>query len=229
MPRRHLGSVLYAPTLEPPDSEHSHTISHYVIPRCDGKANCTLTVRIPRFYLSKEEREKVCRTRYVYGTDIYADDSDPLGAAIHAGWVCGDWGDDSVLEALGVDLTKKEHKTQEMACVNPPVSPILPPEGKDLHVTLLILPQLQRYIEKRSHGIKSREWGSDHDGMSYRIEKIQWVDEGAGRGEERTAAARRKRLRTALGPDYIGPALRLGLGRSLGKPLESAKIGAVAA
>lgn len=229
--RRHLGSVLYAPGLEPPDSEHPRTISHYVIPRCDGKVNCTLTVRIPRFYLSKEEREQVCRTRYVYGTDIYADDSDPLGAAIHAGWVCGDWGDDSVLETLGVSVNQKEGKDQEtqMTLSSPPATPMLPPAGKDLHVTLLLLPTLQKYAEKRSHGFKSREWGSDHDGMSYQIERIQWVDEGAGRGEERTAAARRKRFKTAMGPKEAGPALSLGMGKSLGKSLESVRVGTVAA
>lgn len=231
LPRRHLGSVLYAPTLEPPDAEHSHTTSHYVIPRCEGKENSTMTVRIPRFYLSKEEREKVCRTRYVYGTDVYADDSDPLGAAIHAGWVCGDWGDDFVLEALGIVSNKLESKGQEkqMTFSSPPAKPMQPPVGKDLHITLLILPPLQKYVAKRSHGIKSRGWGSDHDGTSYRIHKIQWVDEGVGRGEERTAAARRKRLRTALGPKESGPALRLGLNKGLKESLEKGIAGVVTA
>lgn len=190
-----------------------------------------MTVRIPRFYLSKEEREQVCRTRYVYGTDVYADDSDPLGAAIHAGWVCGDWGDDSVLEALGVPTSQINGKGQESQTtfLAPPTSPMQPPLGKDLHVTLLLLPPLQKYVEKRSHGIKSRAWGSDHDGMSYRIDEIQWVDEGIGRGDERTAAARRKRLRTTLGLKETGPALHLGLGKTLADSLETVKVGTVAA
>ncbi|KAK4693706.1 hypothetical protein P7C71_g3750, partial [Lecanoromycetidae sp. Uapishka_2] len=163
--------------------------------------------------------------------DVYADDSDPLGVAIHAGWICGDWGDDSVLEALGMGPSKEEGKRREaqLTLLAPPARPMQPVPGKDLHITLLILPPLQKYVEKRSHGMKSREWGSDHDGMSYRITKIQWVDEGASRSEERTAAARRKRVRAALGPKDAGPALHLGSRKTLASPLESVKVGIVAA
>jgi hypothetical protein len=75
------------------------------------------------------------------------------------------------------------------------------------------------------HGIKSRAWGSDHDGMSYRIEKIAWVDEQSARGEERDGEARRKRLRMMIGSRTAGPAVRFGVGKSLG----GGKVGTVAA
>lgn len=73
-----------------------------------------------------------------------------------------------------------------------------PSAGKDLHITLLVLPQLQSYASSVAYGIKSRSWGDNHDGMSYKVEKIAWVDEGIGRGEERGGEARRKRLRAML-------------------------------
>ena len=202
-----------------------------MIPRCDGKTNCTLTVRIPRFYLSAEEREQVCRTRYIYGTDVYADDSDPLCAAIHSGWICGAWGDDFVLETLGVDLdVTVSKKDQTTMLLHAPKIPMVPLAGMDLHVTLLILPQLQRYMGTMRHGIKSREWGGDHDGMSFRIEKVRWVDTSSDRSEERTAVARRRRLQdNSMGSRGKGPGLRLGLWRQLGGKVENGRIGVVAA
>lgn len=71
----------------------------------------------------------------------------------------------------------------------------MPPAAKDLHITLLVLPPLQNYASTVAYGIKSRRWGGNHDGMSFKIDKIAWVDEGIGKGEERGGEARRKRLR----------------------------------
>ena len=203
------------------NSKLVYTSSPFTIPSCVGKENCTLTIRIPRFYLSRDEREQVCLRRAVWGTDVYSDDTDPLAAAIHAGWVQGDWGDS--IDAAMLDLDDRTDKEQSEFTA-PPSSPMLPRAGKDLHVTILILPALEKYTSCVCHGIKSQAWGNDHDGVSYRIEKIAWVDEKAARGEERGGAARRKRLRmtTAKG---TGPPLRLGLGKSLG----ASKVGMAAA
>lgn len=230
VPRRHLGATLYLPSLELPisltsyDPKLTDTPPPYTIPRCDGKENCTLTVRIPRFYLSKEELEKVCLGRAVWGTDIYTDDSDPLAAAIHGGWIRGEWGhgiDFSMLEAK----PGKDAETNQTVFTSVPASPVLPPADKDLHLTLLILPTLQKYTSRVAHGIRSRAWGSDHDGMSYRIEKMAWADEGAGRGEERDAESRRKRLKMMTGLRVAAPTRRLGGGR----PLDKAQVATAAA
>ncbi len=84
----------------------------------------------------------------------------------------------------------------------------MPPAGKDLHITLVVLPQLQDYASTVAYGIKSRSWGGNHDGTSFKIDKIAWVDEGIGKGEERGGEARRKRLRAmfetrmAAGPSF---------------------------
>lgn len=88
---------------------------------------------------------------------------------------------------------------------------MIPPAGKDLHITLLVLPQLQNYASTVAYGVKSRAWGGNHDGMSFKIEKIAWVDEGIGKGEERGGEARRKRLRAMFETRTMaaGPGLQL--------------------
>ena len=230
LPRQHLGSILYSPTIESPtsmvsfDSRLVYTSSPFTIPRCDGKENCTMTIRIPRFYLSKAEREQVCLRRAVWGTDVYSDDTDPLAAAIHAGWIRGDWGDSVDVSMLELNTVNDTAEAKQTELTTLPSSPISPPPGKDLHLTILILPTLESYASRVSHGVKSRPWGNDHDGLSYRIEKMVWVDEKAAQGEERSGEARRKRLRLTTGKG-AGPPLRLGLGRSLG----AVKVGMVAA
>ena len=230
LPRQHLGSILYTPTIESPTSMVSYNSklvyisSPFTIPRCDGKENCTLTIRIPRFYLSKDEREQVCLRRAVWGTDVYTDDTDPLAAVIHAGWVRGDWGDSIDAAMLDLNIVNDTTDKEQTEFTAPPSSPMLPRAGKDLHVTILILPTLENYASRVSHGIKSRPWGTDHDGLSYRIEKIAWVEEKASRGEERGGEARRKRLKMTTGKG-TGPALRLGLGKTLG----ASKVGMAAA
>ncbi|KAI4195728.1 MAG: hypothetical protein LQ348_002414 [Seirophora lacunosa] len=174
------------------------------LPRYEGKENCTFTVRVPRFYLSDVEREEVTRQRAVWGYDVFTDDSDPLAAAIHAGWIQGSWRDDidvSMLE-LSSSSTRAAGKAAvvdvesiEGSLTSPPSQPMVPPKNKDLHLTCLVLPALEQYASKVCNGIKSRAWGNNHDGMSFRIEKVEWVEEGIGKGEARTGEARRKRMR----------------------------------
>ncbi|KMU73850.1 hypothetical protein CISG_10237 [Coccidioides immitis RMSCC 3703] len=76
--------------------------------------------------------------------------------------------------------------------------PPIPPPDKDLHITLLILPPLERYESSVMYGLKSRPWGNNHDGMSFKVESIEWVDEGGSKGQERGGEARRKRLKSMM-------------------------------
>ncbi len=183
-----------------------------------------MTIRIPRFYLSPEEREQICLRAAVWGTGVYSDDSDPLAAAIHAGWIRGDWGDSIDLAMAELKTVSDTTDTNQAEYATLPSVPMLPPAGKDLHLTILILPALEHYASRTSHGIRSRPWGNDHDGLSYRIEKIAWIDERASQGEERGGEARRKRLKMTTGRG-AGPPLRLPLGNFLG----TSKVGMVAA
>ncbi|KAL8772442.1 MAG: hypothetical protein Q9209_002393 [Squamulea sp. 1 TL-2023] len=231
--RQHLGTTTYTPTLE---SAHSTASQHSAnklgfssipnpLPCFEGKENCTFTVRIPRFYLSELEREEVTRRRALWGCDVYTDDSDPLAVAIHSGWVQGSWGDG--IEISMLEYSKSNSRSSgratvieldevpsagKMALTSPPPTPMSPPVDRDLHLTCLVLPPLEKYTSKIRHGIKSREWGNNHDGMSFRVEKIEWIDDRVGKEGGRTGEARRKRMKTLLDE-------RKGLGRSILNPV----------
>lgn len=72
----------------------------------------------------------------------------------------------------------------------------MPPANTDMHVTLLILPALERYASSVWHGIKSRNWGGNHDGMSFKIERVEFVDEGfESRYEERGSDSKKRRIK----------------------------------
>ncbi|KAI9706397.1 MAG: hypothetical protein M1836_003402 [Candelina mexicana] len=215
LPRHHLGSSVYAPRLTLPSSTASHeslklgyASTPTPIPRCEGKGNCTFIVRVPCQYLLPERRKELVLRRAVWGTSIYTDDSDPLAAAIHGGWIRGEWDGDVDLSLL--DLSGDESKaastrvskarskidphTQLLLTTPPATGPMAPPAKKDLHITLLILPRLQEYTASTMHGFRSRSWGGNHDGMSFKILKMTWATEGVERGEPRGGAAKRRRL-----------------------------------
>ena len=72
-----------------------------------------------------------------------------------------------------------------------------------MHITLLVLPTLEYYGASTRFGVGSRDWpenghGARHDGVSFAVLSCEWIDEGSGRGEERSGAARRERLRQRL-------------------------------
>ncbi|KAL9089099.1 MAG: hypothetical protein Q9165_005912 [Trypethelium subeluteriae] len=219
LPRQHLGSALYKPGVSAPASttpstitlKHGFTSRASPLPRFDvSKANCTFTIRVPRYYLCPAQREAVCGARCLWGTEVYTDDSDPLAVCIHGGWVKGEWGEDVDSELLGKESSDGGDRNgfvggsddgDDSAAGDgtvmtqaPRSGPVAPPDGRDLHITVLILPPLEEYASTTGWGMKSRRWGGNHDGMSFKILRLEWVDEGMGRAEERTGAARRRRL-----------------------------------
>jgi hypothetical protein len=135
---------------------------------------------------------------------VYTDDSDPVAAAIHSGFIRGAWGEDVDPDMLDLEIRDAyQHapKTaQDMGLHEGerPRVPPMPPSDKDLHIILLILPRLERYDSSVLFGLKSRPWEGSHDGMSFKVLRTEWVDEGVGRGEERSGEARRKRLRNMM-------------------------------
>ena len=211
---------MYSSSLEPAASVASqssklgYTSTPNPLPRYEGKENCTFTVRVSRFYLSAQEREDICRRRALWGTDVYTDDSDPIAAAVHSGWIRGEFGEDvdpAMLELPSHDKTENivpRHASDgQDVFTAPPTEPMLPPPNKDLHLGLLILPPLETYTSRIAHGIKSRSWGKTHDGMSFRIEKMEWVDD---QGNDRTGEAQRQRMKLAQAQHSLaeGPAIR---------------------
>jgi hypothetical protein len=217
--RHHLGSTLYAPRIGVPSPNASlesqkfgYTTTPVPIPRFEGKENCTFTVRVPRFRIDASHREEICARRALWGTGVYTDDSDPVAAAIHSGFIRGEWGEGVDVSMLDLEIKETyQHAPQPTsdAAENGLRIPPVPPPDKDLHITLLILPRLERYDSTVMFGLKSRAWDGTHDGMSFKVERIDWVDEGSTRGEERSGAARRKRIRNMMRSGRIctGPGL----------------------
>ncbi|KAI9661560.1 MAG: hypothetical protein M1829_006251 [Trizodia sp. TS-e1964] len=216
LPRHHLGSAVYSQKISASVNRHSKNGFVYTpipLPRLEGKENCTFTMRVPRNFLTPAMREQVVLRRALWGCDIYTDDSDVLAACIHSGWIRGEWPDNidiSLLDLATKDSVHPKNKPMQssplkgsspfqMVMTSPPsAGPVVPPANMDLHVTLLVLPTLQKYTSTISHGIRSRSWAGNHDGMSYKILKLSWITEGTTPVEGRSGEDRRKRMRSMM-------------------------------
>ncbi|KAF2404959.1 Rxt3-domain-containing protein [Trichodelitschia bisporula] len=207
-PRNHLGSELYEPEISLPPTATTPLGSKFGFQLqykpsrvfTEKDLNCTFTIRVPRFYLAQHTREKVCLDRNVFGTEVYTDDSDPLAAAMHAGWIRGAWDesyDVSLLDIPDESLNRADDDVDENNGVLEvmtarPAAPVTPPSNRDLQITIVIAPKLEKYKGTTRFGVASRSWGGNHDGLSYMILRVRWVDEGLSRGFGRSGEARRK-------------------------------------
>lgn len=140
-------------------------------------------------YLEHDTREELTSRKQVWGTDVYTDDSDVIAACIHAGWFRGAWPDDIDTDLLGLELSpevngKKAKKTEktiskkgELVLHAPPErGPLDPPADHDVEIKILILPALETYIGCTRFGIKSRTWTPSHDGGSFMVIGVKFVD-----------------------------------------------------
>lgn len=115
---------------------------------------------------------------------MYTDDSDVIAACIHHGWFRGCWADDVDISLLGLELNDGLTSPSVDYLVEPPKhGPMEIPKDRDLHITVLILPKLEKYSSVTRFGIRSREWGAkregykgQHDGLSFMILSVRWVD-----------------------------------------------------
>tara|TARA_R110002003_G_scaffold41_14_gene2943 strand:- start:2005 stop:2736 length:732 start_codon:yes stop_codon:yes gene_type:complete len=201
-PRRHLGSRLYEAITQLPkpnsslDDQFGYASKPKPLPRFEANPiNCTFTVRVPRFFLKPRQRQHIVLERHLWGALVYRDDSDPIAAAIHSGWIRGEWDDTVDVAMLDPRITAPNDPADaEETLTKRPAAPVTPPADMDLQIEILILPQLQEYTGSVEFGISSRK-GKAHEGLSFMINKIRWVEEGIGsRGQERTAAALKRRL-----------------------------------
>lgn len=221
LPRHHLGHGYYQAILKPRgipspgrslQESRGFASTSLPIPRFEGQENCTFTIKVPHVYLSPASREEITARRGVWGTDIYTDDSDIIAACIHQGWFRGEWHEDVDVSLLGLELDDKpsddlavksptEAEDGTVMTSPPTKGPIHVPPKLDLHVTVLILPALEKYSSTTRFGIRSREWGgkhdgwtSTHDGVSYMIMNIKWVN-GVDSHVSRSGVARSKGLK----------------------------------
>lgn len=226
-PRHHLGDFIYEAGLRPgrlvPHRAHHRGFSSNPKPlpweTIRGKENCTITVKVARVHLSPLSREEITSRAFLWGTDVYSDDSDVVAACIHSGWIKGEWAEDFDASMLDLDhdnSTNKRRKTKNQGSTvdleseglisSPPTSgPMSIPANRDLHVNLLILPRLHKYAATTRHGISSREFGGEygsrhaiHDGASYMIKSVRWVENGAQPQARLRGKARRERMRRAM-------------------------------
>ncbi|ETI27855.1 hypothetical protein G647_00304 [Cladophialophora carrionii CBS 160.54] len=208
--RRHLGIFKYDPVVSQPNSILPHqekfdvSIRPNLLPSFSDpeQINCTYTVKVSRMWLRERERHLIGREQYLWGSGIYTDDSDPLAAAMHSGFIESARPNDAVLERL---IEEQNPKIEGLAA---PVKPAAVSEGKDLHITLVVLPQLESYTDSVRYGIKSRSWPerekegatpAPHDGVSFMVLKTEFLDDGImNRRVGRTGKEKRKRLREEL-------------------------------
>jgi hypothetical protein len=198
-------------------------------------------MKIGKEHLVPAAREEITARRALWGTDIYTDDSDVIAACIHAGWFRGEWPDDVDVSLLGLDegysvsdvrglfgaqgnsfkqaKLPSYHETSDLTILSEPPKngPMPVPENRDLHVTLLILPRLEKYASTTRFGIKSREFGGQlgdeeshqravHDGLSFMVIGIRWLTNGAAAQNRLRGKARRERIRKALAEVALTPA-----------------------
>jgi hypothetical protein len=210
-----------------------------------GKENCTLTMKIGKEHLVPASREEITARRALWGTDVYTDDSDVIAACIHSGWIRGEWPEDVDVNLLGLNegynvsdmrtLLQSIHSKGPVAGLNadlatagvtvvtepPKNGPMAVPENRDLHVTLLILPRLEKYASTTRFGIRSREFGgflnnglddgeprqrAIHDGISFMVIGLRWVTNGGASQNRLRGKARRERIRKALAEVELGRA-----------------------
>ena len=110
-PRHHLGDFIYEPGLKPgrlvPNHGAHRGFSSNPKPLpwdvIKGKDNCILTVKVPRAHLVPLAREEITSRAFLWGTDVYTDDSDVVAACIHGGWIRGEWLEDVDASMLDLD------------------------------------------------------------------------------------------------------------------------------
>ncbi|ROW08538.1 hypothetical protein VPNG_06238 [Cytospora leucostoma] len=214
-------------TSRPPRQSYQSTPKPLPIDVIKGKEGSTLMVKVGKQHLTRAAREEITSRRAVWGTDVYTDDSDVLAACIHGGWIRGEWPEDVDVELLGLDEgigadikdakggkkgrgkepSPPQKRDSDFLEAPPKTGPVQVPEGQDMHVMVLVMPKLEKYASTVRFGIKSREWGgklgrdgqrSSHDGLSFMIQSIRFVTNGAGPQSRLRGRDRRERMRKAM-------------------------------
>jgi hypothetical protein len=207
--RRHLGTFKYDPILSNRDNSLNSgkfdvDLKPNMIPSFDQphQVNCTYSVRVPELWLQEREARLIGQERFLWGTGIYADDSDIVAAAMHSGFLKSmppEHADRAML-----DLISREQNAKIEGLVGVPEQPLVPETGKDAIITCVVLPCLEEYPSSTRYGIKSRKWpeeanGAEHDGVSFAILKVEFVNECIeARRVGRTGKERRERLKKEL-------------------------------
>lgn len=186
-PDVHLDSVMYTgATPRISGSTNPADLSLFILPRFEQKHHFALIdVDVPYYHLTYNENLAVLANA-VWGTDVYADDSDVVAATIHSGFFIPHDHPNHLLPIYPAIQASHQVMDNKWA---PPAAPLYGDEdvrdgccAHDLRITLRILPKLVRYTPSQRLLMQSRGWGMDHDGESYRIEKVSKIPKGSSLG-----------------------------------------------
>ncbi|KAK5097055.1 hypothetical protein LTS08_007075 [Lithohypha guttulata] len=212
-PRRHLGSFQYNPEILVPhdqsatDTETEICIKPKLLPSFSetNDLNCTYTIHVSKTWLQQRERRIICASRNLWGTGLYTDDTDPVTAAMHMGWIKPAFHnvDETLLKKIVHDQNPKIEISKDL---KPPAQPLEIPKGRDLKITCVVMPLLDHYEETSRFGVRSRAWPegltettAPHDGVSFAILKVEVVELGPEeRRMGRTGTSKRARLKEQL-------------------------------
>jgi len=171
--RPHLGRKVYCPFTEPAQLLNGELLKNGVggVIEVAVPVGCLegakWQIGDPAKYTGEDEAEIPAevweldglRKRKVWGTDIYTDDSDVVGIALHSGW----------LRLSSNDGCQDEG----------------PNKVQTLLVKLLVTPALVRYQGCTRQGLRSRSWGNGHEGVSLMLTGIEPLhDRVAPRGRK---------------------------------------------
>lgn len=152
--------------------------SFFLLPELRDKINCILPIYISKKYLLFIRKNKgadvvknLQRVRKLWGTDVYTDDSDIISILMHCGFI--QQGDKRAEVANGNNKGILDDAMIIVADGNQSVKNHQLINGEhDVRVELLILPTLQRYYGLYRNGINSREWITEHDGVSISLYSV---------------------------------------------------------
>lgn len=144
--------------------------------------NHTIDIKIPRYEFYDNEN---VYTHYLWGTDIYTDDSDIVAILYHCGILKSN---DPLADLKSLNKTAKSIKESQDGQDGNKVEnnwPIYPVQSDDstqdisdtLIVRVRILPCLERYQGCYRHNYNSRNWcniNNVHDGVSISVESVRW-------------------------------------------------------
>jgi hypothetical protein len=94
-----------------------------------------------------------------------------------------------------------------------------------MHVSLLLLPPLEKYTSSTRFGIRSRGWSETHDGRSYMIVGVKFVKGVDSTGAEVHGPSRRMRIDAGLEVDEEEEALMGLLGLAKGDKIVGGRNG----
>jgi len=109
------------------------------------------------------------RSRKIWGTDVYTDDSDILAACIHSGWLR--LGSTAPLFSQQPSSEKGDRSSSKRQTKKPATN-----KHRSLKITIVVAPKLIKYEGSLRAGVRSRCWGNSHDGVSYAIESVELVE-----------------------------------------------------